>query len=158
MKKDENGVSPVIAVILMVAITVVLAGVLYVWVTGIADVDGGQPIILPLDVGDANADVQDVMFYIRHDGGEPTNLRDYIIKAGPVGAECDVSLTEDVRSGSGYNSTWDNQSKVISVNERVHFMPSCLGDIEDGDEISVLIVDRDTNHIVWKGNTRVYDE
>lgn len=34
---DERGVSPVIAVILMVAITVVLAAVLYVMVTGIMD-------------------------------------------------------------------------------------------------------------------------
>jgi flagellin-like protein len=32
-RKDDKGVSPVIAVILMVAITVVLAGVLYVWVS-----------------------------------------------------------------------------------------------------------------------------
>jgi len=32
-RKDDKAVSPVIAVILMVAITVVLAGVLYVWVT-----------------------------------------------------------------------------------------------------------------------------
>lgn len=36
-KKNEEAVSPVIAVILMVAITVVLAGVLYVWVTSLAD-------------------------------------------------------------------------------------------------------------------------
>ena len=33
-KKDDKAVSPVIAIILMVAITVVLAGVLYVWVIG----------------------------------------------------------------------------------------------------------------------------
>ncbi len=33
IRKDEEAVSPVIAVILMVAITVVLAGVLYVWVS-----------------------------------------------------------------------------------------------------------------------------
>ena len=37
-RKDE-GVSPVIAIILMVAITVVLAGVLYVWVTQLADTE-----------------------------------------------------------------------------------------------------------------------
>jgi flagellin-like protein len=35
IRKDDEAVSPVIAVILMVAITVVLAGVLYVWVNGI---------------------------------------------------------------------------------------------------------------------------
>jgi flagellin-like protein len=34
IRKDDEAVSPVIAVILMVAITVVLAGVLYVWVSG----------------------------------------------------------------------------------------------------------------------------
>lgn len=42
MRKDEGGVSPVIATILMVAITVVLAAVLYVLVTNLIPVDGGQ--------------------------------------------------------------------------------------------------------------------
>jgi len=45
---DERGVSPVIAVILMVAITVVLAAVLYVMVTGIF-VDPEPPINGALD-------------------------------------------------------------------------------------------------------------
>ena len=36
IERDEEGVSPVIAVILMVAITVVLAGVLYVWANNLA--------------------------------------------------------------------------------------------------------------------------
>ena len=40
MKKNDMGVSPVIAVILMVAITVVLAGVLYLWVSSLADTEG----------------------------------------------------------------------------------------------------------------------
>ncbi|HEC76432.1 MAG TPA: type IV pilin [Thermoplasmatales archaeon] len=34
MLKDKAGVSPIIAIILMVAITVVLAATIYVWVTG----------------------------------------------------------------------------------------------------------------------------
>jgi FlaG/FlaF family flagellin (archaellin) len=37
----DDAVSPVIAIILMVAITVVLASVLYVWVMNIADTDEG---------------------------------------------------------------------------------------------------------------------
>ncbi|MFQ5909243.1 MAG: type IV pilin [Thermoplasmata archaeon] len=40
-KRNEVAVSPVIATILMVAITVVLAAVLYVMVTGL--IDGGKP-------------------------------------------------------------------------------------------------------------------
>lgn len=43
-KKDETAVSPVIATILMVAITVVLAAVLYVMVLGI----GGTNTVLPV--------------------------------------------------------------------------------------------------------------
>jgi len=38
--RNDEAVSPVIATILMVAITVVLAGVLYVWAASLADVDG----------------------------------------------------------------------------------------------------------------------
>lgn len=34
MLKDKTGVSPIIAIILMVAITVVLAATIYVWVSG----------------------------------------------------------------------------------------------------------------------------
>ena len=37
LKNEEEAVSPVIATILMVAITVVLAGVLYVWASELAD-------------------------------------------------------------------------------------------------------------------------
>jgi flagellin-like protein len=44
VRKDERAVSPVIATILMVAITVVLAAVLYVMVSGlIGPTGGGNP-------------------------------------------------------------------------------------------------------------------
>jgi flagellin-like protein len=43
IRKDEEGVSPVIATILMVAITVVLAAVLYIMVIGLAPPPEGQP-------------------------------------------------------------------------------------------------------------------
>jgi len=43
-KKDEDGVSPVIAIILMVAITIVLAGVLWLWVSGLVDTQKSNDI------------------------------------------------------------------------------------------------------------------
>src|SRR5437870_6643758 len=43
IRKDEAAVSPVIATILMVAITVVLAAVLYVMVSGLITGPGGTP-------------------------------------------------------------------------------------------------------------------
>jgi len=47
MWKDMTGVSPIIAVILMVAITVVLAATIYVWVTGFG---GGSQTALSMDL------------------------------------------------------------------------------------------------------------
>ncbi len=49
MRTNEEGVSPVIATILMVAITVVLAAVLYVMVTNLIDDPGGRRPIVTLD-------------------------------------------------------------------------------------------------------------
>ena len=46
MKKNTLGVSPVIAVILMVAITVVLAGVVFLWAQSFTDEAGGGGEIL----------------------------------------------------------------------------------------------------------------
>jgi flagellin-like protein len=52
MRTNEEGVSPVIATILMVAITVVLAAVLYVMVTNLVrPIDGIRPIVTAQDLG-----------------------------------------------------------------------------------------------------------
>ena len=50
IRKDESAVSPVIATILMVAITVVLAAVLYVMVSGLISGPGGTPQALGVSV------------------------------------------------------------------------------------------------------------
>src|SRR5207237_7974867 len=57
IRKDEAAVSPVIATILMVAITVVLAAVLYVMVSGlITPVGGNKPLVTFSCVTKVNAD------------------------------------------------------------------------------------------------------
>src|SRR5436853_2780046 len=56
IRKDEAAVSPVIATILMVAITVVLAAVLYVMVSGlITPVGGNKPLVTFSAVTKVNA-------------------------------------------------------------------------------------------------------
>ena len=50
IRKDENAVSPVIATILMVAITVVLAAVLYVMVSGLISGPGSTPKAIGVSV------------------------------------------------------------------------------------------------------------
>ncbi len=51
IRKDEQAVSPVIATILMVAITVVLAAVLYVMVSGLISGPGAAPKSIGINVG-----------------------------------------------------------------------------------------------------------
>src|SRR5467141_497892 len=51
IRKDEAAVSPVIATILMVAITVVLAAVLYVMVSGLLSGPGGTPTAWGVNIG-----------------------------------------------------------------------------------------------------------
>lgn len=77
IRKDDKGVSPVIAIILMVAITVVLAGVLYVWVMRIA-----EPPPDPISFPSAKIELRtgsDGMNYliIRQDSGESIKWSEY---------------------------------------------------------------------------------
>src|SRR3989454_7606302 len=51
IRKDEAAVSPVIATILMVAITVVLAAVLYVMVSGLLTPTGQGPRVMGVNIG-----------------------------------------------------------------------------------------------------------
>jgi flagellin-like protein len=55
VRKDENAVSPVIATILMVAITVVLAAVLYVMVSGLIGGPGTTPVAMGVNIRQTGA-------------------------------------------------------------------------------------------------------
>ncbi|UCH90113.1 MAG: type IV pilin N-terminal domain-containing protein [Thermoplasmata archaeon] len=79
-RRDEEAVSPVIAIILMVAITVVLASVLYVWVMNLADTEGeagGFPSI-EVKIYDLGTSAQDKVT-IKHIQGDPLTWGDYKI-------------------------------------------------------------------------------
>jgi flagellin-like protein len=66
---DEGAVSPVIATILMVAITVVLSGVIYVWASSLADTSGGKgvPRFTFVENADNAMDISDAhySFYVQ---------------------------------------------------------------------------------------------
>ncbi|MCK5024666.1 MAG: type IV pilin N-terminal domain-containing protein [Thermoplasmata archaeon] len=89
-KKRDDAVSPVIATILMVAITVVLAAVLYVMVIGMGDVDD---IASPLGLSDA---------------GRTTTTFTVLVASAPDGAMVDgtqFSFTHDNAVGAVTNAT-----------------------------------------------------
>ena len=55
LEDDEQAVSPVIATILMVAITVVLSGVIYVWASSLADTSAKGVPRMTFDLDSSNA-------------------------------------------------------------------------------------------------------
>ena len=76
--QNEEAVSPVIATILMVAITVVLAGVLYVWASSLADQDASfEPRVISGEdagaSGDLTTDGTDALIRIDFTKGSEVN-------------------------------------------------------------------------------------
>ena len=90
--KNEEAVSPVIATILMVAITVVLAGVLYVWASSLA--------------GDSTGDTLDTYVFTAEDANP---------NADPQAEEpLDNLVRVGMQSGSGLN--WGTLQVTIKIN------------------------------------------
>jgi flagellin-like protein len=165
IRKDEKAVSPVIAVILMVAITVVLAGVLYVWVTSLSSTeDTVENIVATLDQGDGNVSAG-VLFTIQKGSGDSIQISDYRFKVGKEG-------------GTLYTLRWPNDGNTTAFNidsqlktndgdwwdatERVGFdSPSALRtlwqnkQLNDGDSIEVSIINLDSGDVVYT-NTFTY--
>jgi archaeal type IV pilus assembly protein PilA len=75
IRKDEAAVSPVIATILMVAITVVLAAVLYVMVSGLITPVGSAKPTLAYGSRDPIANGQDVVIGAVQPAASPSNFR-----------------------------------------------------------------------------------
>src|SRR5947199_5368219 len=91
IRKDEAAVSPVIATILMVAITVVLAAVLYVMVSGLLTPTGQGPRVMGVNIGRS---------------GDGTNWT-LLITTTPTGLTTSaVKLT--VTTGGGANTVVNN--------------------------------------------------
>lgn len=97
---EDRGVSPVIGIVLMVAITVVLAAVIGAFVLGMGDEIGGDNVQASLSFeGDADSGVT-----VSHNGGD--SFEDAEIRGDAVDTEGSISLSpgesEDITvSGEG---------------------------------------------------------
>src|SRR5256712_12358678 len=90
IRKDEAAVSPVIATILMVAITVVLAAVLYVMVSGLLTPTGQGPRVMGVNIGRS---------------GDGTNWT-LLITTTPSGLTTSAVRSEERRVGKECRSRW----------------------------------------------------
>ncbi len=117
---DERGVSPVIGTVLMVAVTVLLAGVIVAFVMGLPSSLGNAPVQAAVDVEmeDTNGDdVKDVKVTLKSENDPDTELRVEIKNSGDGPDKTltvsDVGQTETYTAGSSGDSV---DVTVVAVN------------------------------------------
>jgi flagellin-like protein len=159
--KDARAVSPVIAVILMVAITVVLAGVLYVWVTQIAQPpdDDLRQIVASLDQGDGNM-TSGCLFTLTKGSGDKVRIEEYSIKVSEEDrSPVTLEWPEDGNSTYTLDSKqYANDGDYWDATERMGFdAPPGLTGIEDGEVIEVSIVHMESDTVVFSSKFNYHD-
>lgn len=136
--KDKAGVSPIIAIILMVAITIVLAATIYLWVSGLGG--GGAAKTFPtIKMTDADEDLSDSthdddLVVLEHRGGDTINWGDYTIKV--------------YENGTLYRTI--NPSGSFSVLDTYTITEDGTNDVTAGSEIKVIIIEKSRNVPVFE--------
>jgi flagellin-like protein len=139
--KNEEGVSPVIAVILMVAITVVLAAVLYVMVSGMLGTTGTTPT---------------VSMNWNEDHEHPKNYTGYVVSISGVSSINTDDVTVTATHGGGSNSILlkdlDGSSMTVGTTMKISYTDQDpLGKLGAEDQFSIEGGDTgDTIRLVYK--------
>jgi flagellin-like protein len=139
--KDDDAVSPVIGVILMVAITVILAAVIGTFVLGLGDqVQQTSPTAQFSFDFDADSGTDGGALDITHDGGDG-------IEASQLSVSGDINSTGDIGPGDAWSDNgYGANSQVTAGNSiTVHVDPSSadstvnvIWQAPDGDRSSTL--------------------
>ena len=132
--KNEEAVSPVLGVILMVAITVIVATIIAVFMFGV-----GEPDEAPQAKLKFTANVSDVL--IKHEGGDPLLLR-----------ECLVTIT-DADNGDPLNTANTPLDIAGTLTPGGKFACNYTTAPIAGDIIEIMIMDEPTGQLL--ANTQV---
>ena len=156
--QNEEAVSPVIATILMVAITVVLAGVLYVWASQLAEGNtDGDFSMYDFEVNSAGQTLStsagEALVYVSLDAGEDLSWSTVIVQMkadGGVYVEC---TNPDKVAGVGCDIT-DNDDGKWAFGEEVTISEGSDDTCSGGTcEVQIKILERSTNNLIWESGT-----
>lgn len=145
---DDRAVSPVIGVILMVAITVILAAVIGTFVLDLGKSVGQTTPQASLEAEDASSGSSPVndggtatkdLITLKHNGGDTVPSGDYLVKIRVSGSGDDFT---EIDGSSVYATDFDSDTATDEV--EVGF-GSALSDIDVGDEMTIQITDTDAN-------------
>ena len=155
MKKNDMGVSPVIAVILMVAITVVLAGVLYLWVSSLADTDDTFTTLsfdAEMHNGPLAATTDDTLTLnlLKGDTITWTNYRvtiDGVLFYDGTATTANAVIAPTT-AAVGVKTTFTN------VNTETPAVAVLTGGFVTGTSYDIIVVELSSGNTVWKGIVR----
>ena len=140
-RKNKSAVSPVIGTILMVAITVVLAAVLYVMVAGLGPGNAPQNVTMVLQGGSWNSgSLVFSVTSITQSNVDPTQLS-YIVENG---------ATTYYNGAAGLNTTTSGTATNVTFGDQLD-----VGHVSAGDKIT-LTVTPSTSTALRGGTLKVY--
>ena len=151
--RNEEAVSPVIATILMVAITVVLAGVLYVWASQLAEGNtDGDFSMYDFAVSDAagtpTADAGEELVYVAMDNGEDLSWATVIVQLSDGGSYTECT-TPGQTAGTGC-AVSDNSDGKWAFGEEVVISEGSDDICDDACTLQVKILDKASNKLIYE--------
>ncbi|WP_255151270.1 type IV pilin [Halorarius halobius] len=173
---DDDAVSPVIGVILMVAITVILAAVIGTFVLGLGDqVQSSAPnanfqfeysdaTIDDTSNGNGPAETKEVV--VTHDGGQDVNTDNIVVQidgspaygldsttnSGPVGVALPFAGVDSLSTGDSATFYWVNtDSNTIEASDTITDTGTSSLSASGGSPFSPEVIESgDTVRIVWQ--------
>ena len=140
--KNEDAVSPVIGVMLMLVVTVVIAAVVVTFSTGLAGNTGTTPTAL-FEVSDAQVGEGDILGYvnIRHKGGDVISLEEIQVTLESIGGS-NSGITQiflatnskesiDMFDLSSYLPPWMTQSEAEQKRAELYSSSGEIGRIQE---------------------------
>lgn len=113
---DDRAVSPVIGVILMVAITVILAAVIGTFVLGLGDSLGDSQPSAQLELSEGEPDGGALAIDFEHTGGDTIRLSEFEIQVASEGDwDTSESTSADLDTASGSDTLSVGESATVDI-------------------------------------------
>lgn len=138
---DDRAVSPVIGVILMVAITVILAAVIGTFVLGLGDQLGDTAPQASFNIEDASADASadSVSFTLEKTGGQDLTATDLTLSVEGTRANTSVE--------SGLSSdTWQTGQSIVFNGETTDT------DFESNDRVTIRLIHEPSGNAIYSSD------
>ena len=136
---EERAVSPVIGVILMVAITVILAAVIGAFVLGLGDsLDNGSPSV-QLTLSESS---EDEKFEMNHASGDALELEEITVLVD--GSEVTTSFADS--AGTAVTTLSAGETVVVDISDNV------------GDPVEIKVRHDPSGHIIEDGTVTVTED